>query len=149
MTHQVDIPESDRIAAENQQWIALADDLTHDMYVLREILLADAKSVSEGEKNTFKKFLDDFLRLDFETNKSDVRDRIFNEAVHIITIFNRPDLAETLLLDDQVQHRQEDLMRIIEYFAKNNNLDAIRRIVNVDLAQPLESQIELDPDYYS
>lgn len=148
MPSQVNILESDRIAIKNQQWIALADELTHDMDVLREMLLADAKSVSEGEKNSFKKFLDDFLRLDFNTNKSNVRDRIFNEAAQIITVFNHPDLAETLLLDDQVKHRQEDLMRIIEHFAKKNNLEVIRRIVNVDVTQPLEPQLGFDPDDY-
>ena len=149
MPCRVDIPESERIAIENQQWLALADELTHDMDVLRETLLVDAKSVGEGKKNSFKKSLDDFLRLDFETNKSGVRDRIFNEAAQIITVFNRPSLAETLLLDDQVKHRQEDLMRVIAYFAKKNNLDVIRRIVNVDLTQPLEPQLGFNPDDYS
>ena len=60
MPCRVDIPESERIAIKNQQWLALADELTHDMDVLRETLLVDAQSVGEDKKNSFKKARDDF-----------------------------------------------------------------------------------------
>lgn len=149
MPCRVDIPESERIAAQNKQWLSLADELTHDMDVLREMLLSDAQSVSDSKKDSFKKSLDNFLRLDFESNKFGVRDRIFNETAQIITVFNHPELAEALLLDDQVKHRQEDLMRVIMYFAKKKDLDMIKRITNVDLTQPLEPQLGFNPDDYS
>ena len=149
MPCRVDIPESERTAIQDKEWLALADELTHDMDVLRENLLLDAESVGESKKDSFKKSLDKFLRLDFGMNKSGIRDRIFNEASQIITVFNHPTLAETLLLDHQVKHRKEDLMRVITHFAKKNNLDAIKRIVNVDLSQPLEPQLGFNPDDYS
>lgn len=149
MPCRVDIPESERIASHNQRWLQLADEMTHEMDVLRELLLSDPDSVGEGKKNSFKQSLDNFLRLDFETNKSGVRERIFNEATQIITVFNRPDLAETLLLDDQVKHRKEDLMRVITYFANKKDLDTIKRVINVDLTKPLEPQLGFDPDDYS
>ena len=88
MPCRVDIPESERTAIQDKEWLALADELTHDMDVLRENLLLDAESVGESKKDSFKKSLDKFLRLDFEMNKSGIRDRIFNEASQIITVFN-------------------------------------------------------------
>ena len=55
-----------------------------------------------------------------------MRERIFNESAQIITSFDHPDLAETLLLDDQVKHRKEDLMRVIIYFSQKKDLDTIK-----------------------
>ena len=53
MPCRVDIPEFERIAAHNQRCLELADEITHEMDMLRGVLLYDHDSVGEDKKISY------------------------------------------------------------------------------------------------
>lgn len=141
--------EAERRAHERSMWDDNADHITHEMDVLREQLLDNPENVGEEQQKSFKSLLNKFLMMNFDPVKSGVRDRIHSEAARIITAMDNHSVIEAILSGDQVEHRKEDLMRVIMYFAKRKDLDAIKRVIDVDLNKPLEPQLGFDPDDYS
>lgn len=103
-----------------------------------------------------KKDLDKISELETLVNYLSVtvdslRDTIYDIRTEIPADFLSDELSDKIdkILDEQTDHRQQDLLRLVTTFGADptpDNLDRLRKVLAADPHKPLEPQLGFNPD---
>lgn len=136
----------------------LADELTHSCDVLREYILGHAdhtqvmKHVNRQAGRAFEvleqKAQGPYVRVD-----SDLLDHVeslVSEYVWLNSFATREAKVKPADFEkinrDQIEHRKEDIARLIKTFANDGDTSRLRRVLDANAGSPLAPQLGFDPD---
>lgn len=138
------------------KWNNIADNFTHTLDESREILLEnkkiDTETLSYIESSV--KFLEETVFTEKEDlSKNKISKRLVREGKDVLhgdkQVTSKGKLLKTVktkIERAQIQHRKEDLTRVIHYYTDRFNFEEVSRVAQVDTTKPIIEQLGYDPD---
>lgn len=142
--------------ARKQQWYSVADELTHVLDESRERLLADLPLLPGVEQfiiESVEKIEEISTRNQMKILKMKETERLVKESQDVLhankQVIQKNKMLKTVgkrIEKAQIQHRKEDIVRVIHFYADRFDFEEVARVAKVDVSKPIINQLGYDPD---
>lgn len=145
-------------SSQNSEMRTMADELTHELDIVREDILAGRPFDSNGRlykmvnKSTKDSLTEPRSWVSESYTNSTPKDQVLSD--YLDSLYREADeyLSREYDLDEvyerQVAHRKEDIKRLRLTFIENDDEENLLKTLDIDYSEPLEDQLGFDPDSF-